>query len=118
MILALTMIVTMTVSGCGPRNVVVPTIISGTIKPVALIAQAIAGTALQVQVLAGDDGTPLQNARELVSKSAVVFQTGASIDTWSSGMEQGLSLIHISEPTRLGMISYAVFCLKQKKETE
>src|SRR5428012_13851 len=25
-----------------------------------------------------------------------------------------LSLIHISEPTRLGMISYAVFCLKQK----
>ena len=26
-----------------------------------------------------------------------------------------LSLIHISEPTRLGMISYAVFCLKKKK---
>src|SRR5659263_727014 len=29
-----------------------------------------------------------------------------------------LSLIHISEPTRLGMISYAVFCLKKKKKTE
>src|SRR5450759_4662680 len=27
-----------------------------------------------------------------------------------------LSLIHISEPTRLGMISYAVFCLKKKNE--
>src|SRR5450756_1129064 len=27
-----------------------------------------------------------------------------------------LSLIHISEPTRLGMISYAVFCLKKKKQ--
>src|SRR5665648_376164 len=26
---------------------------------------------------------------------------------------QHLSLIHISEPTRLGMISYAVFCLKK-----
>src|SRR5450756_2873675 len=26
---------------------------------------------------------------------------------------QDLSLIHISEPTRLGMISYAVFCLKK-----
>src|SRR5450756_1550257 len=26
---------------------------------------------------------------------------------------QVLSLIHISEPTRLGMISYAVFCLKK-----
>src|SRR5450756_2836844 len=25
-----------------------------------------------------------------------------------------LSLIHISEPTRLGMISYAVFCLKKQ----
>src|SRR5450756_2058835 len=25
-----------------------------------------------------------------------------------------LSLIHISEPTRLGMNSYAVFCLKKK----
>src|SRR5450756_1998860 len=27
-----------------------------------------------------------------------------------------LSLIHISEPTRLGMISYAVFCLKKKQK--
>src|SRR5450756_2606362 len=29
--------------------------------------------------------------------------------------EELLSLIHISEPTRLGMISYAVFCLKKKQ---
>ena len=29
-----------------------------------------------------------------------------------------LSLIHISEPTRLGMISYAVFCLKKKNISE
>src|SRR5450756_2974782 len=29
---------------------------------------------------------------------------------------RNLSLIHISEPTRLGMISYAVFCLKKKKK--
>ena len=27
-----------------------------------------------------------------------------------------LSLIHISEPTRLRRISYAVFCLKKKKK--
>ena len=32
------------------------------------------------------------------------------------GVEPELSLIHISEPTRLGMISYAVFCLKKKKK--
>ena len=38
--------------------------------------------------------------------------------TWSinnDGIALHLSLIHISEPTRLGMISYAVFCLKKKK---
>src|SRR5450759_5874825 len=29
---------------------------------------------------------------------------------------QNVTLIHISEPTRLGMISYAVFCLKKKKD--
>eukprot|EP00658_Telonema_sp_P-2_P055869 TRINITY_DN443_c0_g1_i19.p2 TRINITY_DN443_c0_g1~~TRINITY_DN443_c0_g1_i19.p2 ORF type:complete len:100 (-),score=26.87 TRINITY_DN443_c0_g1_i19:11-310(-) len=31
-------------------------------------------------------------------------------------VDQGLSLIHISEPTRLLSISYAVFCLKKKKK--
>src|SRR5659263_640816 len=34
---------------------------------------------------------------------------GATTAGWTAS---GLSLIHISEPTRLGMISYAVFCLK------
>mgnify|MGYP002684345294 CR=1 FL=1 len=29
----------------------------------------------------------------------------------------GLSLIHISEPTRLLSVSYAVFCLKKKTKT-
>src|SRR5665648_1246602 len=33
----------------------------------------------------------------------------------NTNQPQKLSLIHISEPTRLGMISYAVFCLKKKK---
>mgnify|MGYP007068775102 CR=1 FL=1 len=31
---------------------------------------------------------------------------------------RGLSLIHISEPTRLLSISYAVFCLKKKKKNK
>src|SRR5678815_5990585 len=36
---------------------------------------------------------------------------------WLSGvLFYGLSLIHISEPTRLLSISYAVFCLKKKKD--
>src|SRR5450756_2797471 len=38
-----------------------------------------------------------------------------SVKVWESEDAWALSLIHISEPTRLGMISYAVFCLKKKK---
>src|SRR5680860_1783182 len=37
-----------------------------------------------------------------------------SVYVTESGM--GLSLIHISEPTRRTPISYAVFCLKKKKK--
>src|SRR5665648_382790 len=37
-------------------------------------------------------------------------------DILVSDKDRVLSLIHISEPTRLGMISYAVFCLKKKKK--
>ena len=32
-----------------------------------------------------------------------------------AGLSLNLSLIHISEPTRQAEISYAVFCLKKKK---
>src|SRR5450756_2871149 len=41
-----------------------------------------------------------------------MFDTYAS--TTGVRVNYNLSLIHISEPTRLGMISYAVFCLKKK----
>src|SRR5450756_3116784 len=34
---------------------------------------------------------------------------GTTGSGWSRSAPPGLSLIHISEPTRLGMISYAVF---------
>src|SRR5450756_2925414 len=47
------------------------------------------------------------------------YRPGAGAATRSGraapGLTLRLSLIHISEPTRLGMISYAVFCLKKKK---
>src|SRR5450756_2567575 len=45
--------------------------------------------------------------------AAVAHARGALViddNTWATPLY--LSLIHISEPTRLGMISYAVFCLK------
>ncbi|MHB8105979.1 MAG: metal ABC transporter solute-binding protein, Zn/Mn family [Candidatus Cryosericum sp.] len=88
-IIAFAIVLTTAMSGCGRRTTVQPMIISGTIKPVAMIVQAVAGTAFQVQILAGDNGTPLQNAEGLASKSAVVFRTGASIDAWSAAMDRG-----------------------------
>eukprot|EP00658_Telonema_sp_P-2_P050828 TRINITY_DN38859_c0_g1_i1.p1 TRINITY_DN38859_c0_g1~~TRINITY_DN38859_c0_g1_i1.p1 ORF type:complete len:112 (+),score=27.42 TRINITY_DN38859_c0_g1_i1:200-535(+) len=50
----------------------------------------------------------------LTNISGVVSQ--ANIDAMSV-IQITLSLIHISEPTRLLSISYAVFCLKKKKKT-
>ena len=41
----------------------------------------------------------------------VVPERGGLLTGWKV---QGLSLIHISEPTRRRGISYAVFCLKKK----
>src|SRR5450759_5969783 len=57
--------------------------------------------------------------------SAGGYHHHLGLNTWESlggsppppggtGLYHTLSLIHISEPTRLGMISYAVFCLKKK----
>ena len=45
--------------------------------------------------------------------------TQAAINTAESVFAMlELSLIHISEPTRQAEISYAVFCLKKKKENK
>ncbi len=49
------------------------------------------------------------------------FWTATDAEARKRGEQTGLdtpvvlSLIHISEPTRLRRISYAVFCLKKKK---
>eukprot|EP00658_Telonema_sp_P-2_P067598 TRINITY_DN56514_c0_g1_i3.p1 TRINITY_DN56514_c0_g1~~TRINITY_DN56514_c0_g1_i3.p1 ORF type:complete len:123 (-),score=23.10 TRINITY_DN56514_c0_g1_i3:26-394(-) len=45
----------------------------------------------------------------------VTFRTPAGAPGEGVDPRDGLSLIHISEPTRLLSISYAVFCLKKKK---
>ena len=56
------------------------------------------------------DETGFNNAYFLVREipDGLQISTGNIVDT--------LSLIHISEPTRLLSISYAVFCLKKKKQ--
>src|SRR5659263_782185 len=43
---------------------------------------------------------------------AKIMKKGRKIVNPPDNATDILSLIHISEPTRLGMISYAVFCLK------
>src|SRR5450756_649926 len=55
--------------------------------------------------------SPYWNRRQ--SYTVGRWQTGHPQKTLATHLT--LSLIHISEPTRLGMISYAVFCLKKKK---
>src|SRR5450756_1543972 len=81
--------------------------------------------------VAGDDQAgfhvDIYNGNQLVVTNTEEFSlqmfnldlsTEANMEQWKgqkwSGNEKSLSLIHISEPTRLGMISYAVFCLKKK----
>ena len=56
--------------------------------------------------------------------STMVFADAASREATAAWVTDrvsavcGLSLIHISEPTRLLSISYAVFCLKKKTSTK
>src|SRR5450756_2836604 len=65
-------------------------------------------------------GPDVRRVLELVAVGVLLLLLTAWCSAWASrrifrGTEAGLasllSLIHISEPTRLGMISYAVFCL-------
>eukprot|EP00658_Telonema_sp_P-2_P062626 TRINITY_DN51309_c0_g1_i1.p1 TRINITY_DN51309_c0_g1~~TRINITY_DN51309_c0_g1_i1.p1 ORF type:complete len:114 (+),score=30.67 TRINITY_DN51309_c0_g1_i1:138-479(+) len=56
--------------------------------------------------------------RTLLSSSERLGRDGIYRDAavgWGEAQRR-LSLIHISEPTRLLSISYAVFCLKKKKK--
>src|SRR5450759_925313 len=56
--------------------------------------------------------------RDLIVDMTLFFKQYHSIKPYlindTRPPEKELSLIHISEPTRLGMLSYAVFCLKKK----
>ena len=62
-----------------------------------------------------ENGTPVIAGLKRVSKPGLRIYTNCE-DMPKVMKGLGLSLIHISEPTRLRRISYAVFCLKKKKE--
>ena len=95
-------------------------------KPViALLGEydALAGLSQQAGCAQPTSVTPGENGHgcghNLLGTAA--FAAAIAVKKWLEQYGQGgtvrfLSLIHISEPTRLGMISYAVFCLKKKKK--
>ena len=58
------------------------------------------------------------NAIVAEEKLALLQQEVSQLNAQAAEVDslQELSLIHISEPTRLLSISYAVFCLKKKKQ--
>ena len=64
---------------------------------------------------------PLLWTVALLALAGLVIVTSASLQIAETRLDSPfhyglrLSLIHISEPTRLLSISYAVFCLKKKK---
>jgi ABC-type Zn uptake system ZnuABC Zn-binding protein ZnuA len=80
----LTLVLALT--GCAPRIVETPKVIAATIKPLALIAQAVAGSELTIELLGSDTGVARSDAADLASRSAAVFQTGASVDTWANDL--------------------------------
>src|SRR5450756_1334782 len=57
------------------------------------------------------DGIAVTYGPGLIGSLLVGVETAKAL-AYASGKPLILSLIHISEPTRLGMSSYAVFCLK------
>lgn len=79
----------LTLTGCAPRAAETPKVVAATIKPLALIAQAVAGSELTIEVLGSDAGTARSDAADLASRSAVVLQTGTSIDSWADDLGPG-----------------------------
>src|SRR5450756_1740935 len=75
-------------------------------------ARSFAMSLLNPMIAALDSVVDSAPGNSIVPDMPEIFSTRPAFDF----LRCGLSLIHISEPTRLGMISYAVFCLKKKNK--
>src|SRR5450756_1863080 len=88
------------------------------VMTLVVVAFTVSGLVLKVTVGALSVPPTVMTSRALAAEVSVLPEPHAAKNT--KGMTAAdttrkrgrLSLIHISEPTRLGMISYAVFCLK------
>src|SRR5678815_5941529 len=73
-----------------------------------------------VSYVGGYQGAPVSHLLDvMVQARDYMDELGVHVEACTSEASAAamlLSLIHISEPTRLLSISYAVFCLKKKKE--
>src|SRR5660397_279760 len=79
--------------------------------------------AICIQHCRRERSRPCQQSSHHFSRGPITTQTRSEHQRISPSIIQSfsqtiqiLSLIHISEPTRLRRISYAVFCLKKKKQ--
>src|SRR5450756_819999 len=73
-------------------------------------------TAIKTQIIqlpSAENGEVTVCFAEVTVEKGTFTGIGDASPTNVAPMMKPLSLIHISEPTRLGMISYAVFCLKK-----
>lgn len=103
-VVAVLLIVTFLLIGCGHRASETPTVIAVTIRPLALIAQAIAGPELTIVTLGDEMGNMKQDARNLAADSAVVFRTGVGVDAWSENITgKTVPLIDLSSVLEPGM---------------
>src|SRR5665648_1243743 len=84
--------------------------LEGTVKNYSILLQGMEKIAEKIGVKI------IETKQELGVAKGVSFPYKKEVALNPRNTELQLSLIHISEPTRLGMISYAVFCLKKKKK--
>lgn len=99
--IAVTLTLLLALTGCGPRAAETPKVIAVTIKPLALIAQAVAGSALTIEILGDDAGAARSDASDLASRSAAIFQTGAAIDKWANDLGSA-DMLRVELSTALG----------------
>src|SRR5678815_4833537 len=109
-------VATLTISSCEKDKGILPAI---SFKTGSGYTSADGTIAKNTAFLVGIDAAKTEDKDVLKTFNASVSCDGRASstvysETLTSAQGDNLSLIHISEPTRLLSISYAVFCLKKK----